>query len=430
MHEMWSSNSDGDSDGDDMTVMVLLTSRDIMQSKSYEKTMLSRKSVKQPYHPTQEVIQMMEIFRKMVNECVRLGIEHNKTSMKSLSNLCYPQLKKYKIVTQYKLCAISKASGILRNYRKTLKKKHDTKKPYCTRPMLITCYGLSVKKHTLHMPHKLRIRLNQYTLKVLSNPDLKARSVTITLDSTSISFAKKTDLIECTGMLGLDRNLNNVTMLDTDGNVKQYDMRMATEIKAHCKQVKSQFTRNDVSVGKLIYGKYGNIEKNRVQWILHNVSKRIVTHAKKNRMVIAMENINGIRRLYRRGNGQGASYRGKMNSWSYYELQRQIEYKASWEGIPIIYVHARNTSAKCSKCGCNMKPEESRMLRCASCMMSIDRDVNASRNILARGLEQLRMAPNAQQVQWFKPVGGAGEAMVAVQRCAVDAPQLSSGGGK
>lgn len=370
---------------------------------------LARKSIQQQYQPPAEVLQMMDTFRQMVNECIRLGIKHKVTAMKSLSLLCYPQLTKYHIRSQYKLCAISKASGLLRNYRKTFKKNPKARIPYCTKPVLITCYDLALRKHTIHLPQKLRIRLNPYTLKVLADPSLKIRSITISANTLSISFSKEIDLVECMGMLGIDRNLDNVTMVDTDGNIRTYDTHTANEIKATCKQTKQRLTRNDVRIRKIVYSKYGKLQKNKVDWILHNVSKRIVRHAKQNRMAIGMENIKGIHQLYRKGNGQGNHFRGMMNSWSYYELQRQIEYKALWEGIPIIYVKAYGTSAKCSVCGCKMireKPEESRMLRCTGCNLCIDRDINASRNILARGLEQ------AVSSTWFKPVGLPSEAMV------------------
>ena len=38
---------------------------------------------------------------------------------------------------------------------------------------------------------------------------------------------------------------------------------------------------------------------------------------------VVLEDIQGIRALYRKGDGQGRNYRGKMNGWSFGEAQRQ-----------------------------------------------------------------------------------------------------------
>ena len=123
-----------------------------------------------------------------------------------------------------------------------------------------------------------------------------------------------------------------------------------------------------------------------------------------------MEKLTGIRKLYRRGNWQGRWYRGRMNSWSFAELQRQIEYKAKWEGLSVIYVSPYGTSAKCSKCGSRLArvPEENRKLHCTICRFTVDRDVNAAKNILAKGalrfgafapaLEAMVQEPVSQQV--------------------------------
>src|SRR5438477_11451232 len=63
------------------------------------------------------------------------------------------------------------------------------------------------------------------------------------------------------------------------------------------------------------------------------------------RQAIVLENIQGIRSLYRKGNGQGRRYRGRMNSWSFGEAQRQIEYKARSVGLPVISLSRRETRA-------------------------------------------------------------------------------------
>ncbi|TMI07781.1 IS200/IS605 family element transposase accessory protein TnpB [Candidatus Bathyarchaeota archaeon] len=98
-----------------------------------------------------------------------------------------------------------------------------------------------------------------------------------------------------------------------------------------------------------------------------------------------------MRRLYRRGNGQSRNYRARMNSWSYGELQRQVEYKARWEGVKVIYVPARNTSKRCSICGYKTLESTQRRLWCPHCGAILDRDENAARNIAAGGL---RFSPN------------------------------------
>ena len=51
----------------------------------------------------------METFRRMLNDCIRIGLEENKTSFLSLRYACYPKLKDYKIVSAYKNNAISRA---------------------------------------------------------------------------------------------------------------------------------------------------------------------------------------------------------------------------------------------------------------------------------------------------------------------------------
>ena len=96
-----------------------------------------------------------------------------------------------------------------------------------------------------------------------------------------------------------------------------------------------------------------------------------------------MEKLRGIRKLYRRGNGQSSSFRGRMNSWTFSELQRQLDYKARWEGIPVSYVNPRGTSSKCPSCDSPLIKLEGRRVWCPSCRQSGDRDVIASRNIMA-----------------------------------------------
>src|SRR5213594_1689939 len=91
------------------------------------------------------------------------------------------------------------------------------------------------------------------------------------------------------------------------------------------------------------------------------------------------------------GNGQSRNYRARMNSWSFGLLQRQIEYKARWAGVRVIYVPTRNTSKRCSICGYKTLENTQRRLWCPHCGTILDRDENAARNLAAGGL---RFSPN------------------------------------
>jgi putative transposase len=363
------------------------------------------KAVQQHYTPGPEILQMLEQFRQMLNDCVRIGLAENVTSLKSLSTKAYNQLATYDAMSYYKLCTISKATGILKNYRKAKRQGIRVKEPYARQLQLTTCYGFKIKtiEKALSLPFKpkqpLSIPLNAHVLHVLSEPNIQIRSVTLTDQQLSISYAKDVKTIQPHGLIAIDRNLNNLTVADSDGQVTRRNLAKATEAKAMYREIRSHMRRNDLRIRQRVTGKYGRKQREKVKQIFHHVSKQIVMHAKEKKFGVVMENLTDIRKLYRKGNGQGRTYRDRMNSWSYTELQRQIEYKARWEGIPVIYVNPYGTSVKCSICGSRMKPEENRQLKCRSCGFTVDRDVNAARNILARGVR-------------FAPFASASEAMV------------------
>ena len=366
-------------------------------------------SVSQPFTPKGELLLMMETFRQMVNECIRIGLEQKKTSMKSLCLACYPQLKKYEILSYYKLCAISRASGILSNYRKIIRKNEKKRKegkyakdpqiPYCTEPSLVNCYRIKVKDGKLHSPSIDPIPLNDYVLKRLSQAT-EIRSVVVSTRTISICISTEVEAIECTGMIGIDTNLENVSMADSDGYVKMYRMDEIAEAKQKYREVKSHFKRNDVRISEEVFGKYGKLQADKAQSEINKITARVVKHAKEKKLGIALENLKEIRKLYRKGNGQGKKYRARLNSWAFGEFQRQIEYKAKLNGLIVIKVNPRGTSAECSTCWSKMSPEENRMLYCTSCGMHMDRDVNASYNIMKGGLAKLfalRFNPYGQQ---------------------------------
>lgn len=143
----------------------------------------------------------MESFRRMTNDCIQIGLTEGRTSLKSLSLACYPKLKRYEVPSAYKLCAISKSSGILKHHRK-LSRRHHVKQPYCTRLSLTSCYGVKITAGKLQMPGNVEILLNSYVQRFLSQPGVEVRSVTLTAESARISVRKQVEPMKCSGDAG------------------------------------------------------------------------------------------------------------------------------------------------------------------------------------------------------------------------------------
>src|SRR5207253_8136152 len=236
---------------------------------------------------------------------------------------------------------------------------------------------------------RLNIPLTRHTLDLISQPVVEVRSFTLTQNRLSLCIARDTPMIECASTVGVDRNLRNLTV-GNDQETSRYDLSKCVRISNTTVRIVSSFTRDDARIRTGIVSKYGQRRTARVGHLLHTETKTIVAVAVQRRTAIVLENIEGIRSLYQKGNGQGRKYRGRMNSWSFGEAQRQIEYKARWIGLPVIRLSRRETrgsSVTCPRCGERLQSDKrlERKLWCSKCRIMMDRDMVAAVNLSRRG---------------------------------------------
>ena len=348
------------------------------------------KSIRQSHKPNSDQLCMMEIFCQMVNDCIKIGLENNCTTLKRLSSLSYRKLGNYQILSSYKLNAISQAAGRLCQMKQSIKRGIKTKSPYVRKPFLVNCYGFKINGCLLSIPFKPRepinILLNEHTQKILSDQTLKVRSFCMNESGISLCIQKQVEQIKCEKVMGIDRNLRNVTIGNND-KVLFYKTNKLLSIRENTIHARAGFKRNDWRTKQKFFQKFNARMQCRTKKFLHKISKQIVDMAKQNKSAIAFENLKGIRKLYRKGNGQGNKYRRRMNGWQFYELQRQIQYKAEWEGIPVTFVDPKRTSMLCPVCGKRLQEDRQnrRKLWCNNCMKLMDRDVVASLNIAYKG---------------------------------------------
>src|SRR5438445_10630379 len=229
-----------------------------------------------------------------------------------------PRLKEYGLHTHYILSACEVAYSVYRN-------KGRKSDPYIERAFLkLDNQSYSLNHLLLRIPTTprhfvyLTLQGSNYHLSFINDPTLKRGSVTLTSRTVSIAFSKGIAETETLGEVGVDVNERNVTASDTSDVTTVFDTSNVAELKERCRAIKAKIggkTSRDRRISQRLYARYGTREKNRTTQALHRVSKAIVARAKERRFGIVMEKLKGIRKLYRRGNGQGPSFRGRMNSW-------------------------------------------------------------------------------------------------------------------
>lgn len=133
----------------------------------------------------------------------------------------------------------------------------------------------------------------------------------------------------------------------------------------------------------------GDKEKRRMRNLDHQISNRIVKYALKHKLKIIVEDLKGIRKGAKKGNGSRVANRF-VNSWSFYRLQTFIEYKAKERGIAFLKINPHYTSQECSFCGVigtrNKELFRCNNRKCCGFSKKLNSDINAAFNIGKRGL--------------------------------------------
>jgi len=111
----------------------------------------------------------------------------------------------------------------------------------------------------------------------------------------------------------------------------------------------------------------------------HKISRKVVDMARDQDAALVFEDLNGIRKTRK----QHRSFRYALHSWSFYQLQLFVEYKAKLLGVPILYIDPAYTSQDCSRCGARGH-RSGKEFQCPVCGHVDHADVNAAFNIALR----------------------------------------------
>ncbi len=76
----------------------------------------------------------------------------------------------------------------------------------------------------------------------------------------------------------------------------------------------------------------------------------------------------------------------RLNNLKFYLFKQRLLYKSKIYGKQVFFIPEHYTTKMCSFCGKLNDPGRSKIYNCSSCKINVDRDINASKNILIKGI--------------------------------------------
>ena len=352
--------------------------------------------------PPEVLLPTVEAFTKAYNYVCKVGFKDKDRNGVSLHHKTYYKCRKYltaDLTCSARAKAIESLKSVHTHQIEELKKaKHEERKPeilscpeskqesirYNDKTYTISFEKSIVSLQTLDGRIKIPFEMCEYFKKYLTwerrSAELFVRDGIVYLH---ISFRKSADeVVSNNKIVGVDRGIKKLAVTSDNrffggGHVKQVSdryqkLRSVLQSKGHS--------------GKRHFLQIKRKENRFRSDVNHCISKKIISTLQPGTTLV-LEDLTGIRE--RTIHKRRKKNRREHSSWSYFQLEFFLKYKAEAKGVIFAHVDARYTSQRCSKCGHIEKGNRTKqaIFKCKHCGFQLNADLNASRNIVCKHLD-------------------------------------------
>ena len=190
-------------------------------------------------------------------------------------------------------------------------------------------------------------------------------------------------------VVGVDRGINFiVSTYDSKGKTGFVSGRNIKHIRARYCDVRKQLQMRKTPSSRRRLRLIGSRENRWMQDVNHCISKALVLNHPKNSLFV-LEDLSNVRKSTERIRKKN---RYVSVSWSFYDLEQKIDYKAKKYGSKMIKVNPAYTSQTCPKCGHTEKSNRDKskhLFTCRNCGYRSNDDRIGAMNLYRMGIEYL-----------------------------------------
>ena len=205
---------------------------------------------------------------------------------------------------------------------------------------------------------------------------------------------KKERALDEDKIMGIDLGIVNAATIAIAGERKVYTIK-GGEIQAFRRRIEGRrkSIRNQLPVAS--HNRRGHGRKTLLKPLDHLSSKvenfKDLTNHRYSKYIVDLAVKYGAGTIQMEDLGGISKRDSFLATWSYYDLQDKIKYKAEMQGIKFVKVPPRYTSQRCFHCG--VIDESSRKsqatFECSNCGHKRNADYNAAENLTIRGIDKI-----------------------------------------